>query len=68
MLGVGVLVIVGDADDFRPIAAVAVGDFNNPSPTAAGAAAIAERDPGRDGGEVVGLLARCELQARGTRL
>ena len=44
--------------------AVAVGDFDDP-PARARAAAIAERDPGAYGGEVVGLAAHRQLEAGG---
>src|SRR5262249_62317356 len=64
MLAVGILVVAGDGDPLGPVTAVAVGDLDDPT-ASADAPAIAERDAGRDGGEVVGFLAHLELEAGG---
>jgi len=53
---VGVLVIVGNDKTFGPVAPMAIGDAHNPCPRAL-VTVIGERDAGRDGGEVVWLLA-----------
>src|SRR5262245_50107976 len=50
-----------------PVAAMAISDFDDPSPRAL-AAPVAELDSGRDRSEIVGLLARLEFQARGASL
>ena len=51
-----VLVIVGNGKTFGPVAPMAIGDAHNPCPRAL-VTVIGERDAGRDGGEVVWLLA-----------
>src|SRR5215471_1914458 len=61
MLAVGVLVIVRNRDCLRPHAALAVRDTNNPS-AGAFATAIAQRDAGRDRGEVVGFESDRQLE------
>src|SRR5262249_30295888 len=66
VLAVSVLVIVGKSERLGPFAALAVSDANDPSARTI-AAAIPERDPGRDDREVVRLLARLETQASGAR-
>jgi hypothetical protein len=63
VLAVGVLVIVGGADLLGPVAALAVGDPHHPDAGTV-VAAVAERDPGRDRGEIIGLPADLELEAR----
>src|SRR4029450_8673291 len=64
---VGSLVIVGIGDALGPVAAMAISDFDDPSPSAL-AAPVTELDSGRDRSEVVGLLADLELQARSASL
>src|SRR5262249_640130 len=61
VLAVGVLVVVGIGDAFGPVAAMAISDFDDPSPPAL-PAPVAELDSGRDGSEVVGVLGDVELQ------
>src|SRR5262249_31900832 len=67
VLAVRVLVVVGDGPDLGPVAAVAIGGFDDPA-AGADAPAIAEGDAGAYAGEVVGLLARLELEAGGAGL
>ena len=64
MLAVGVLEVVGERDGLGPHAAATVGDADNPAAGAL-AAAIAERDAGADGGEVLRFLLHRQLQAGG---
>jgi hypothetical protein len=67
VLAVGVLEVVGKPKGFRPVTAVAVGDFDDP-PARARAAAISNRDTGHNRGEVVRLLADGKLEPCGARL
>src|SRR5215831_6181423 len=64
MLAVGFLVVVADGKCLLPAAAVAIGDAHDPS-TSADAAAIAERNSRRDGGEVMRLPAHRQLEPVG---
>src|SRR5262245_41261120 len=64
VLAVGILVVIGDTDNFGPVATMAIGDFNHPSARAF-AATIAECDPGAYAGEVVGLAAHRQFEAGG---